>query len=147
VDKPKSIDLVQSFDFVAGLEAKLITGNQSFLSLIPGIRQKSSLYFAVGGGAISPLTARRDSVQLFNIPKVGDPRRDEFLNRYGPIPTQPVQDPPLPAKEFVAIVPVDRDRFLHQWYAGLRLKTFYCDNEECTRFKNSFPSVVDLMIG
>ena len=147
VDRPKAIDLVQSFDFLAGGEFRIKTGTGSFLSLIPGVHQISSLYFAAGGGAISPLTARRESVQIFNIPPVGDPRREDFLTRYGPIPDQPVQDPPLPGKEFVAIVPIDRDRFLRQWYAGLRLKTYYCETSSCSALRNSFPAVVDVMLG
>ena len=134
----KSVDLVQSFDFLAGVEARIKTANSSFMSLIPGVRQKSSLYFAFGAGAISPLTAKKDGVQIFNIPKEDDARRPLFIDRYGPIPD---------GKEFVAISPIDRDRFLHQWYGGVRLKTYYCDNAECTRFKNSFPSIVDFMFG
>jgi len=142
------IDLVQSFDFMAGLEGRIKTANSSFLSLIPGIRQKSSFYLAAGWGAISPLTARRESVQIFNVPGPTDPRRANFIERFGvngQIPKQ-LGDPTKEA-EFVAITPLDRDRFLHQWYAGIRLKTFYCEDEKCTRFKNSFPSIVDFMIG
>lgn len=140
-DSTKSVDLVQSFDFLAGVEGRIATADESFLGVIPGIRQKTSMYIAFGAGAISPLTARRDSIQIFNIPAVGDPRRDEFLARY-------VSPPGLPAgKEFIALGPVDRDRFLHQWYLGLRLKTYYCDNAECSRLKNFFPAIVDFMWG
>lgn|GEM_PF-5093552 len=138
VDKARSVDLVQSFDFLAGGEFRLGTANGSFLSLIPGVRQKSSLYFAAGGGAISPLNARKESIQIFNIPEATDARRSEFVNRYG----EPPKD-----KKYIAISPVDRDRFLRQWYAGVRLKTFYCDDPECHRFKNNFPAIVDFMFG
>lgn len=133
-----SVDLVQSFDFLAGAEARIKTANSSFLSLLPGIRQKSSLYFAFGAGAISPLTAKKEAIQIFKVPAEGDARRDLFIERYGPVPD---------GKQYIAISPVDRDRFLHQWYGGVRLKTYYCDNEECTRFKNTFPSIVDFMFG
>ena len=139
IDKAdKAVDLVQSFDFLAGGEVRIKTANGSFLSLIPGIRQKSSLYFAVGGGAISPLNARKDSIQIFNIPDTTDARRAEFVNRYG--------EPP-DGKKYIALTPVDRDRFLRQWYAGVRLKTFYCDDPECRTFKNNFPAIVDFMFG
>ncbi len=138
VDKPKSIDLVQSFDFLAGVEGKLKSATGTFLSPIPGLRQKMVLYFAAGAGAISPLTTRKESIQIFNVPGVNDARRAEFINRYGTPPD---------GKEFIAVVPIDRDRFLRQWYGGLRLKTFYCDDSECNRFKNSFPAIVDFMFG
>jgi hypothetical protein len=103
----------------------------------------------LGGGAISPLSARREAVQIFNIPGVNDPRREEFINRFGLNGTIPLQPGVNPAKEkeFLAISPIDRDRFFHQWYAGIRLKTFYCDNPSCTRYKNSFPAIVDVAIG
>src|ERR1051326_3012768 len=139
IDKAdKAVELVQSFDFLAGGEFRLGTANGSFLSLIPGVRQKSSLYFGVGGGAISPLNARKDSIQIFNIPDTTDARRAEFVNRYG--------EPP-DGKKYIALTPVDRDRFLRQWYAGVRLKTFYCDDPECRTFKNNFPAIVDFMFG
>lgn len=130
--------LVQSFDFLAGLEARIFTANGTFQSLIPGLKQKTRVYVAGGLGAISPLTAKRENAQIFSIPKTGDPQLDLFKSRYG--------DPPT-GKEFVAFVPLDRDRFLRQWYAGLRLKTFYCEDEDCTRFRNNFPGIVDFMFG
>ncbi|HSE30463.1 MAG TPA: hypothetical protein VLA93_02685 [Pyrinomonadaceae bacterium] len=136
-----SVNLVQSFDFMAGLEGRVITANGNFLSLIPGIRQRTSLYLAFGGGAISPLNASRQTAQIFKIPVVGDPQRDEFIERFGEPPAT------TPAKEFVGIVPLDRDRFFRQWYFGVRLKTLYCADEDCKGYKNSFPSIVDFMIG
>ena len=136
-----TVDLVQSFDFLMGLEGRLYTANGSFLSLIPGIKQRTHFYAAGGGGAINPLTARRELAQIFKIPKAGSPQREDFLDRYGPIPDSD------PAKEFVGFVPLDRDRFLRQWYAGLRLKTFYCENRGCSIYRNNFPAIVDVMIG
>jgi hypothetical protein len=130
--------LVQSFDFLAGLEGRAFTSNGYFLSLIPGIRQKTRFYIAAGWGAISPLTATRDATRTFRIPKPEEPQFDLFVERYGE---------PEEGKEFVAFVPLDRDRFLRQWYAGMRLKTFFCEDQECTRFRNSFPGMLDVMFG
>jgi hypothetical protein len=87
------------------------------------------------------LTAKRELAQIFKIPKDNSPQFADFIDRYGTPPTS------TPAKEFVGLIPLDRDRFLRQWYAGIRLKTFYCDNEYCTKFKNNFPAIVDFMIG
>jgi hypothetical protein len=133
-----TVDLVQSFDFLLGLDFRLFAANGTFLSLVPGIRQRTIFSFAGGGGAINPLTARRELAQIFKIPGEDGPQRDDFISRYGTPPD---------GKEFVGLVPLDRDRFLRQWYMGLRLKTFYCDNENCTRFKNNFPAIVDVMFG
>ena len=130
--------LVQSFDFLAGLEARAFTSNGYFLSLIPGIRQKTRFYIAAGWGAISPLTATRDATRTFRIPKPEEPQFDLFVERYGE---------PEEGKEFVAFVPLDRDRFLRQWYAGMRLKTYFCEDQECTRFRNNFPGMLDVMFG
>jgi hypothetical protein len=130
--------LVQSFDFVAGLEGRFFTANGSFLSLIPGIRQKTRFYAAAGYGAISPLTAQKENARTFNIPQMGSSQYDLFVERYGTPPA---------GKDIVAFVPLDRDRFLRQWYAGLRFKTFYCEDQECTRFRNSFPAMLDVMFG
>lgn len=137
-------NLVQSFDFLAGLEIRAFSANGSFLSLIPGIRQKTRFYIAGGAGAISPLTAIRESAQIFKIPLPNTPQYQPFIDRYGK-PRE--QSGNIPAQEFVAFVPLDRDRFLRQWYAGLRVKTLYCEDEDCTRFRNQFPGTVDFMVG
>lgn len=144
VSKSGRAELVQSFDFLAGLEGRVKSANGNFLSLIPGIRQRTHFYLAGGGGAISPLTAERELAQIFKIPTENSPQRQLFIDRYG-TPPAPIGD--SPAKEFVGLVPLDRDRFLRQWYVGMRLKTLYCENTECTRFMNRFPGTFDLMFG
>jgi hypothetical protein len=136
-------NLVQSFDFLAGLEFRLFTANGSFLSLIPGIKQKTRFNLAGGFGAISPLDATQENPKFFLIPKSDSSQRTLFEQRYG--------KPPDTATH-VALVPLERDRFFRQWYLGIRLKTFYCDrdpegNSDCHRFRNSFPAIVDFMIG
>jgi hypothetical protein len=135
-----SANLVQSFDFLAGLQGRLFTGNGSFLSLIPGIRQKTRFYLAAGYGAVSPLDATKENTQFFLIPQATSSQRALFEERFG--------TPPQSATH-VALVPLDRDRFYRQWYAGLRLQTFFCEGEDenCTRFRNSFPAITDVMIG
>lgn len=136
-----TVDLIQSFDFMAGLEFRLKSATGQFLSLIPGINQRSHFYLAGGGGAINPLNAKRELAQIFRIPGDTSPQRADFITRFGIPPTT------TPAKEYVGLIPLDRDRFLRQWYIGARLKTLYCDNENCTRFKNNFPAIVDFMFG
>ncbi len=84
------------------------------------------------------------NAQIFKIPAPAiddtpaSSQRGEFVARFG--------EPP-PDKTYVGFVPLERDRFFRQYYAGIRLKSHYCDNDDCTQFKNSFPSIVDLGIG
>src|SRR6185436_15624494 len=88
--------------------------------------------------AITPLNPTRTSAQIFKIPGKDSPQRAEFVERFG----EPPKD-----KTYVGFVPLERDRFFRQYYLGLRLKSHYCDNLECNRFKNNFPATVDFGIG
>jgi hypothetical protein len=145
-DPSKVVNLVQSFDFLGGVEFRAASADGWNWTLIPGVRQKSRMFFTFGGGAISPLNAARASAQIFSIPAAADtvaktpasPQRDQFIQRFGTPPD---------GKLYVGFVPLERDRFLRQYYFGLRFKTHYCEDAECTRFKNSFPSIVDFAVG
>jgi hypothetical protein len=148
-DPSKAVDLVQSFDFLAGVEYRALNSNGWIWTLIPGVRQRTSLYFTFGGGAISPLAARRELAQIFKIPAAAipatgatpavpaHPQRAEFIKRFG--------DPG--DQTYVGFVPLERDRFFRQYYAGIRLKTHYCEDDECHTYKNRFPSIVDISFG
>lgn len=132
------VNLVQSFDFLAGIEGLIRSGNGSYVGLLPGIRQRTHFYLAAGAGAISPLNAKKELAQIFELPKPGSPQYDAFISRYGTPPA---------GKEFVGFVPLDRDRFLRQWYVGVRFKTLYCEDQNCNRYLNRFPAIVDFMFG
>lgn len=148
-DPTKVVDLVQSFDFLAGIEYRAFNADGWILTLIPGVKQRTSLYFTFGGGAISPLAARKESAQIFKVPPAAipamdgkpevpaHPQRAEFLRRFG--------DPK--ANTYVGFVPLERDRFFRQYYVGLRLKTHYCEDDACRLFRNRFPSIVDIAFG
>jgi hypothetical protein len=137
-DPAEVVDLVQSFDFVAGIEGRVFSANGWNWTLIPGIRQQSRFYITFGGGAISPLNPTRTLAQIFKIPGKDSPQRADFVERFGEPPEN---------KTYVGFVPLERDRFFRQYYLGFRVKSHYCDNDECTRFKNSFPAIVDLGFG
>lgn len=143
-------NLVQSFDFLAGLEYRLFTANGTFLSLIPGIKQKTRFYIAGGVGAISPLDATQEAPKFFLIPSVNSSQRGLFERTYG-VPPSHVVDGATINPTYIALVPLDRDRFLKQWFAGIRLKTLYCERDEgdreCYRFRNTFPAIFDFMVG
>ncbi|HEY0763924.1 MAG TPA: hypothetical protein VGD61_16230 [Pyrinomonadaceae bacterium] len=137
-DPTQVVDLVQSFDFLAGGEIRVLTGRGWNYTLIPGVKQQSRIFVTWSGGAISPLNPTRASAQVFRIPEENGAQRPEFERRFG--------EPPA-GKAYVGFVPLERDRFYRQWYVGLRMKSLYCDNLECSRYKNSFPSILDFGFG
>ena len=146
-DPTKVVDLVRSFDFLGGIEYRAFNADGWIWTLIPGVKQRTSLYFTFGGGAISPLAATKASAQIFKIPPAANPagmpptlehpERAEFIRRFG--------DPKTAT--YVGFVPLERDRFFRQYYVGIRLKTHYCEDEECHVLKNRFPSIVDIGFG
>lgn len=136
----KTTDLIQSFDFLAGLEFKLFSSNGVFPSLIPGVNQKTVVYFVGGYGAISPLSTKKEQAQIYKVPK-DSLQRKLFENRFGSKAANPAKT------DYIAFVFPERDRFLKQWYVGFRAKTFHCDDSDCNHLANRFPGVFDLMFG
>lgn len=136
----KTTDLIQSFDFLAGMDFKLFSSNGVFPSLIPGVNQKTVVYFAGGFGAISPLSSRKEQAQIYQVPVAGSLQRKLFDERF------PEAAANADAK-YIAFVFPERDRFLKQWYVGFRVKTFHCEDPDCKHLANRFPGVFDLMFG
>lgn len=137
-DPTKAVDLVQSFDFLGGVEFRAFTANGWSYTLIPGIKQRTRFSFTAAGGTITPLAAKRETAQVFEMPAVGSPQRAEFESRFGKPPG---------GTTYVGFVPLERDRFFRQYYFGFRLKTHYCEDAACQRYKNRFPSIVDFGFG
>ncbi|HWS87339.1 MAG TPA: hypothetical protein VN282_10260 [Pyrinomonadaceae bacterium] len=139
VENKLTNDLVQGFDFMAGLEARVFGTGKSYVSLIPGVKNQTFLYLVGGGGAISPLSreANRSAAQIFKVPDEGSPQRELFRQRY--------PEAVDANAKYIAFVFPDRDRFLRQFYGGVRLKTFYF-NDDGTLI-NRFPAIFDVMIG
>lgn len=126
-------EFVSGFDFVVGPEIRLKTFKNTDVSLIAGF------------GAVSPLNPRK-SVQIFEVPKEGTSQRDPFLELF----------PGAEDKEFIAFVSPDRDRFLRQYFGGIRLKTYTYDktNDKGVRaagnseaIQNVFPAMLDITFG
>lgn len=133
----KLVDLVQGFDFLSGLEVRVFGTDKPYVSLIPGIKNQTFFHFVAGGGAISPLTTTRSTAQIFAVPGDESPQLNLFKQRYGEEAAK---------KDFIAFVFPDRDRFLRQFYFGVRFKTFYYEDNRTTPI-NRFPAIFDFMIG
>jgi hypothetical protein len=132
----KLVNLVQGFDFMAGLEARVFGTNKSYVGLIPGVKQQTFMHVMVGGGAISPLSTPRSGAQIFAVPGADSPQRQLFIDRFGQEAAN---------KQYIAFVFPDRDRFLRQYYAGVRFKTFYYAGDGS--LINRFPAMLDVTIG
>lgn len=122
-------DLVQTFDFLVGVEQPLVPESK-FPGFIPG---KTSLSLIAAGGAINPLSSDK-SATFYKIPRVNngmdvDPR---FLEAF----------PEARGKTNIAFVSPERDRFFRQYYAGFRLKTVFQRNE--IKYQ---PAMFDVMFG
>lgn len=128
-------ELVQGFNYMAGLDRFIISSDNSYISPIPGIRHKTAMYFTGGFGAVSPLTPEQ-SAQIYRVPGPDNPQRAAFLEEFS-----------LPDDaELVAFVTPERDRFLRQYYVGLRFKTFFLERDGATHI-NRFPAVLDVTFG
>lgn len=132
----KLVNLVQGFDFMAGLEARIFGTNKSYVGLIPGVKQQTFMHVVAGGGAISPLSTPRSGAQIFAVPGADSPQRQLFIDRFGQEAAN---------KQYIAFVFPDRDRFLRQYYAGVRFKTFYYAGDGS--LINRFPAMLDVTVG
>lgn len=137
ITESKLTDLVHGFDFMVGPEVRLATSG-SVPSLIPGVKQRVSVYLAGGFGAISPLDAKQtDNVLIYKVPTdANSAQYAEFKDRF--------PEAVASGKKNVAFTFQERDRFLRQYYAGLRFKTHY---ENGSGIINRFPAIFDVMFG
>lgn len=111
------------FDFVVGPEKRLHQFERSHtdLSLIAGF------------GAISPLSPKQ-SAQIFQVPDAASSQADAFFTKY----------PGAKGRQYIGFITPDRDRFLRQYFGGIRFKTFSYDGET---LKDYFPATLDLTFG
>lgn len=127
INESKVNELVQGFDFLAGVEVGFGRGfsrgdiGTAFLPTgVPDTKQKFSAYFIAGVGAISPLSPK-DTVQIFARPSDAD------LERLG----LGKLDPKF---TFIAFASPDRDSFFRQYYAGVRIKSHYFHENSIGKF-------------
>jgi hypothetical protein len=126
-------EFVSGFDFVVGPELRIKRFKNTDLSFIAAF------------GAVSPLNPRK-SVQIFEVPKEESSQREPFLELF----------PGAEGKDFIAFISPDRDRFLRQYFGGLRLKTYTYDKTDDKgvraagnpeEIQNVFPAMLDVTFG
>jgi hypothetical protein len=130
----KAKEAARVFDLLAGIEFRL-TGNTALLpSFDRKTKQKFTLSFIAGFGFVTPTDPQED-IKVFKVPTDAS--------------GLPVDVPGLPTaakgKEFVAFIPTDRDRFFRQFYAGLRLQTFFFNRYNVPMQR--FPAQLDVTFG
>jgi hypothetical protein len=114
-------ELVSGFDFVVGPEFRIARFDNITMGLIAAF------------GAVSPLSPRQ-SVEIFEVPKEDSSQAEAFFKEF----------PGAKGKEHIAFISPERDRFLRQYYGGLRFRTYTKDNGE---IQNVFPSMLDVTFG
>ncbi len=117
-------DIATSFDFKFGPE----------IQLNPDARNRLS--FIAGFGASSPLTEPTGLAQIFKVPT--DPSNSQFANFFADYPE-------AKGKTYIAFVRPERDRFMRQYFAGLRFKSYHYDGKG--KPENRFPSMFDVTVG
>ncbi|HYL10592.1 MAG TPA: hypothetical protein VEU31_07635 [Candidatus Acidoferrales bacterium] len=135
-------EVAQASEFLAGVETRLLdwgVTQSRLLSFDQTTRERFGLYFTAGFGTITPFNPR-DTVQVFNNPAPGvEPVFDQQIAALG-LTSQ------LAGKRFVAFASQDRDKFFRQYYAGIRLKTFYYDRDT-DEPQRRFPATLDVVFG
>lgn len=117
----KANELAMGFDFVVGPELRFARFNNHTMSFISAF------------GAVSPLNPK-DSVELFEVPKDNSSQAEAFFKEF----------PGAKGKQHIAFIAPERDRFLRQYYAGLRFRTY---TKESGEIQNVFPSMLDVTFG
>jgi hypothetical protein len=124
----KVSEVARVFEFLGGAEFRL-TGNNALLpSFDRETKQKFSLSFIAGGGFVTPLDPTGTTPTIFKV--------------FDDAPGLP---PIAKGKEFVAFIPNDRDRFFRQYYAGLRVQTFFFNKYNVPLQR--FPAQFDVTVG
>jgi len=114
-------ELALGFDFVVGPEVRLKRFDNRTISLIAAF------------GAVSPLSPKQ-SVEIFEVPNEDSSQAEAFFKEF----------PGAKGKDHIAFISPERDRFLRQYYGGLRFRTYTTKSGD---IQNVFPSLLDVTFG
>ena len=123
-------EIVQGFQFLGGIEVPIPGAMTKPIAsgFGPTTRARFGLSFVVGAGMSTPFSIQK-TIQVF---KVNSTVTDAFPNAKG--------------NDFIAFVSGDRNRFFREYYAGLRLKTYYVTDKD-DELRDIFPGVIDITFG
>jgi hypothetical protein len=121
-------DVARVFEVLGGLEYRFGGNNALLPSFDRQTKQKFAFSFIASYGIVTPLDPLEKAPTVFKV----------FDDAEG-LP------PAAKGKEFVAFVPVDRDRFFRQYFAGLRIQTFFFNKYNVPLQR--FPAQFDLSVG
>jgi hypothetical protein len=132
-------ELVQAAEYMSGLEYRLTKWTGFFGGQSEDTRQQFSLGLFFGGGAVGPLEPK-DTLRVFEVPPANSATAERFFG--------PGNYPQARGRQYIGFVSPDRDRFYNQYFAGLRLTTFYSDdNKPVPRRLTSPPATVSVSLG
>jgi hypothetical protein len=121
-------DVARVFEVLGGVEYRLTGNNKLRPSFDRQTKQKFSLSFIGSYGIVTPIDPLEKAPTVFKVSEGAEG-----------LP------PAAKGKEFIAFVPVDRDRFFRQYFAGLRVQTFFFNKYEMPLQR--FPAQFDISIG
>lgn len=133
--------LVQTADFTSGVEWRLLSSANAARSIIGSKLQRFALTGFFGFGAVGPFPLANDSLPVFVVPDSTTPQGKEFAKALPSMTPESVQV----TSKYVAFRPEVRDRFLVNYTVGLRLYTFYA-NENGEPLQTS-PAIVSIAWG
>jgi hypothetical protein len=129
----KANEVAQAVEVLAGVEYRLLgSSDRLFPSFARDTKNRFTVSLIAGGGLVTPVSAT-EGASVYTL----DARSRTTLAARG-------YDVPADATYF-AFVPKERDRFFRQFYAGLRLKTFYADSDGYPTRRA--PAMFDVSIG
>lgn len=129
-------DAARVFDYLGGLELRLLGNNALMPSFDRQTKQKFSLSFIVGGGFVTPATPL-ETVRTYNLPAKAELDNNPDLRKALNFPTDD--------KKYVTFLRKDRDRFYRQYYAGFRMQTFFFNRHNIPLQR--FPAQLDITVG
>jgi len=134
--------IAQAAQFEIGGEERITSwgwARNPFFSFDHSSAQRFGLYGIASFGRTSTLNPR-NTVEIFNNPQPGtEPNFDQQIAALG-LTSQ------LAGKKYVAFASDDRLKFYKDYYAGIRLKTFYYDPDTAEAL-GRFPATLDAVFG
>lgn len=146
VSELKAGDAARVFDYLGGIEYRLPWKWANNRALLPSFdrntKQKFTISAIVSGGFVTPTNPKQDDPLTY---KISDSYRARFKNEVATRDTSLFTGKELDGKDYVAFVPTDRDRFFRQYYAGIRMQTFFFNRHDIPLQR--FPVQLDLQYG